>query len=194
MRVNLIFLVLLAVLSGFVAGCGDSDDSTSSSGGSKSASTEADSGDEDAATEEQHLDGTVKLAGTLFQLTPAGRAPMTFELGEDVSKAEIQALATAGATARVTFLPAHGEASPIAISVHEVAPHEGADTAEGTVTKVDEDSITIATSGGAKTYPLSESVAAEVDHLREHMAEGEPLRLFLDKDGGTLTVIAYEDA
>jgi hypothetical protein len=193
MRPNLIPVLFLALAAALFAGCGDSDDSGSSSkDASTSGATQSD--DDSAAQEKQHLDGTIKVEGTQLVLTPEGRAPITLELGDDVERAEVQALASSGAPARVEFTPATGEGNGTVVSVHAQTPHEGAQKFEGTVTKVDESSITLKGDAGEKTFPLSPSVAEEVDHLNEHASEGEPIRVFLEKDGGTLTVIAFEDA
>lgn len=190
MRATLLSFLLVLGLALLAAGCGDSN-SGSGSDDTGSGDTAGESTGDDAATVTEHIDGTAKVEGEQLVLSPKGRAPITFDLGEDVELAELRALETTGGTVRVTYEPARGDANAVALRVQPVEAHEGQKTDQGKIVSVDAKQLVLDGAAGETTYPMGIADEHEIDHLAEHAANGEPVKVFLSDEGA---VVAYEDA
>ncbi|MCW2956661.1 MAG: hypothetical protein JWO69_1530 [Thermoleophilia bacterium] len=178
---SIALFALLAAMALLVAGCGGDDASTD----------DASAG----AASLVHVDGAIALEGDTLTVTPTnGDAGVTLAVGPAVERGAMQALIASAAPARVFY---HDEESPTAAKV-EAAPSaaDGAETYEGQVVKVSADEITIDGDDGAKTFEIraEDQPAFDTKHLDEHRGEGEPVRIYLQKDDAGEYAVAYEDA
>ena len=140
-----------------------------------------------------HVDGTIRVDGSGFELTPKGGGdPVTFTLGPEVQLGEVRAIEATGAPARVSYRPGSTVA---AAGVPAPKISEELRRYVGEVTAVDARSITIDGDDGERTFDISgaDDGGFDVQHLRDHQAERSPVAVYYDPEAPDVGV-AYEDA
>lgn len=179
-------LLALALGSG-AAACGSDD--TGDSSGSK-AETHADAG------HLQHVDGSLRLVeGSALEVKPSQGDTVTLALGPSVEQGAVKGLATSGVRARVYYTEESGELVAASVAPAPTSG-EGLKSYDGIVTEASTDRLVIGGDEGDRTFTIgkTERDQFEVEHMLEHKASGEKIRVYYrpGKDGDRAT--AYEDA
>lgn len=176
--------VALLAAAASLTGCGGSDD--------ESRSTVSDTAGS-APPPLAHVDGTIEVEGDTLTVTPTGDSERrSFSLGPAVEKAEVLAVSASGAPARVTYR--EGDDVATAVTPAPVAGG-GVESVEGLVVSISADTLVIDADGDERSFDISGADAAAFDkeHLEDHKAAAEPIRVYFKADAPELGV-AYEDA
>lgn len=181
-------IMLIASLA--FAACGG--EATSEGGGGNGG------GDNGAASGQQGFyDGTLRLGDDTDTVIVSDHGGQEHELQRDAGLTDGQLRAYEEADTRVRVSYEERDGQQVATQI-EPAPGraEGLESAEGEVTAVSEDSVSLQTPDGLLQFNVAEDVRGHLDlvHLREHMEAGDPVIVYYEEREDGLYMKDYEDA